>query len=65
MAINLVKGQTIDLRKNADGELFDLSSVTIGLGRDVREKSGGGLLSKLFGGSKEQEYDFTQILHRF
>ncbi|MFD2719951.1 TerD family protein [Hymenobacter monticola] len=40
MAINLVKGQTIDLRKNAQGESFDLSTVTIGLGWDVR--GGGG-----------------------
>ncbi len=36
MAINLVKGQTIDLRKNAQGESFDLSTVTIGLGWDAR-----------------------------
>lgn len=40
MAINLVKGQTIDLKKNAQGESFDLSMVTVGLGWDVR--SGGG-----------------------
>lgn len=62
MAINLVKGQTIDLRKNDKGESFDLSTVTIGLGWDVRQKSGGGLLGKLFGGgSKEQEYDLDAI----
>ncbi len=29
MAINLVKGQTIDLRKNDKGETFDLSKVTM------------------------------------
>lgn len=61
MAINLVKGQTIDLRKNDQGENFDLSSVTIGLGWDVRQKSGGGLLGKLFGGSKEAEYDLDAV----
>jgi len=39
MAINLQKGQTIDLRKNDKGEsIYDLSSVTIGLGWDVAEK---------------------------
>ena len=61
MAINLVKGQTIDLRKNDKGESFDLSSVTIGLGWDVRKKSGGGFLSKLLGGGKEEEYDLDAI----
>lgn len=61
MAINLVKGQTIDLRKNDKGESFDLSSVTIGLGWDVRKKSGGGILGKLFGGGKEEEYDLDAI----
>ena len=55
MAINLVKGQTIDLRKNDKGESFDLASVTIGLGWDVRQKSTG-FLGKLFGGGKEEEY---------
>lgn len=40
MAINLVKGQTIDLRKNAQGEAFDLSTVTIGLGWDVQAGRG-------------------------
>lgn len=61
MAINLVKGQTIDLRKNDKGESFDLSSVTIGLGWDVRQKNGGGILGKLFGGGKEEEYDLDAI----
>jgi len=37
MAINLQKGQTIDLKKNDRGEsVYDLSKVTIGLGWDVR-----------------------------
>lgn len=62
MAINLQKGQTIDLRKNDKGEnVYDLSSVTMGLGWDVRKKSGGGILGKLFGGGKEEEYDLDAI----
>ncbi|HEY8931003.1 MAG TPA: TerD family protein [Mucilaginibacter sp.] len=63
MAINLVKGQTIDLRKNDGGEGYDLSSVTIGLGWDLRQhKSTGGFLGKLFGGDEEEtEYDLDAI----
>lgn len=60
MAINLIKGQTIDLRKNDKGEEFNLSSVTIGLGWDVRQKSGG-FLGKLFGGGEAEEYDLDAI----
>lgn len=61
MAINLQKGQTIDLRKNDKGEnIYDLSSVTIGLGWDVRQKESG-FLGKLFGGNKEEEYDLDAI----
>lgn len=60
MAINLQKGQTIDLRKNDRGEnVYDLSTVTIGLGWDVRQ-SKKGLLGSFFG-SKEQEYDLDAI----
>jgi stress response protein SCP2 len=61
MAINLVKGQTIDLRKNDKGETFDLSSVTIGLGWDMKQNSSGGFLGKLFGGGQEAEYDLDAI----
>jgi stress response protein SCP2 len=62
MAINLQKGQTIDLRKNDKGEnIYDLSTVTIGLGWDVRQKESG-FLSKLFGGgNEEEEYDLDAI----
>lgn len=59
MAINLVKGQTIDLRKNDKGESFDLSKVTMGLGWDVRQKNTG-FLGKLFG-PKEDEFDLDAI----
>jgi len=59
MAINLVKGQTIDLRKSDKGERYDLSRVTVGLGWDVRRKQSG-LFGKLFGG-KEEEYDLDAI----
>lgn len=60
MAINLVKGQTIDLRKNDKGESYDLSTVTVGLGWDVRKKSGG-FLGGLLGGNKAEEYDLDAI----
>jgi len=59
MAISLQKGQTIDLRKNDRGETFDLSTVTIGLGWDVKKKQSG-FLGKLLGG-KEEEYDLDAI----
>lgn len=58
MAINLQKGQTIDLRKNDRGEnVYDLSQVTIGLGWDVRKQ--GGFLGRLF--NTEPEYDLDAI----
>jgi len=60
MAINLQKGQTIDLRKNDKGESFDLSQVTIGLGWDVKQKETG-FFGKIFGGSNEEEYDLDVI----
>ncbi len=60
MAINLQKGQTIDLRKNDRGEsIYDLSQVTIGLGWDVRQKQSG-FFGKLLG-SKEEDYDLDAI----
>jgi len=55
MAINLQKGQTINLRKEEN----DLSRVTIGLGWDVRKKNTG-FLGKVFGG-KEEDYDLDAI----
>ncbi|WP_298395223.1 TerD family protein [Flavobacterium sp.] len=60
MAINLQKGQTIDLRKNDKGESFDLSQVTIGLGWDVKQKENG-FFGKLFGSGKDEEYDLDVI----
>jgi tellurium resistance protein TerD len=58
MAINLQKGQTIDLRKNDRGEsVYDLSQVTIGLGWDVRKQ--GGFFGRLF--SNEPEYDLDAV----
>lgn len=54
MAINLVKGQSINLRKSDSGETFDLSQVTIGLGWDINEKPLG-FMGKLFGGGGNQE----------
>ncbi|OJV22433.1 TerD family protein [Dyadobacter sp. 50-39] len=56
MAINLIKGQTIDLRKNDRGESFDLSTVTIGLGWDIRQKNSG-FLGKFLNLAGNEEYD--------
>ena len=56
MAINLQKGQTINLEK----DLYDLSSVTIGLGWDVKEQKKG-IFSSLFGSEKEADYDLDAI----
>jgi tellurium resistance protein TerD len=59
--INLSKGQTIDLRKNSKGEsVYDLSTVTIGLGWDVKQKDSG-FFGKLLGSAKEEEYDLDVI----
>ena len=60
MAINLQKGQTIDLRKGDKGNSFDLSRVTVGLGWDIRKKKGG-FLSGLLGGAKEDDFDLDAI----
>lgn len=62
MAINLVKGQTIDLRKGDKGEMYDLSTVTVGLGWDVRKQASGGFLGKLLGGNKQEaEFDLDAV----
>lgn len=62
MAINLQKGQTIDLRKNTAGADtgVDLSRLTIGLGWDVKQKSTS-FLGSLFGGGKAEDYDLDAI----
>ena len=57
MAVNLQKGQRVDLKKS-DGDF--LSKVMIGLGWDEAEKSetpqhSGGFLSGLFGGSSKKK----------
>jgi tellurium resistance protein TerD len=59
MAINLVKGQTIDLRKNDKGDTYDLSRVTIGLGWDIR-KPEGGFFKKMFA-AKGEDFDLDAI----
>ena len=58
MAINLQKGQTINLEKN----LYDLSSVTIGLGWDVAAKIGKkGFFASLFSNTENDDYDLDAI----
>lgn len=55
MAVSLRKGEGVSLRKDD----YDLSLVTIGLGWDIREASGG-FLSGMFG-KKEAEYDLDVV----
>ena len=57
MAINLQKGQTINLEK----DLYDLSSVTIGLGWDVKEQKKSLFSSILGNENKEADYDLDAI----
>lgn len=56
MAINLQKGQTINLEKTQ----FDLTTVTIGLGWDIKKT--GGLLGSLMGGTKDYDLDAIAFL---
>lgn len=56
MAINLAKGQTIDLRKDAN----DLDQITVGLGWKVREKKKS-FLGGLIGGNSDAEFDLDAI----
>ncbi|MBN6888562.1 stress response protein SCP2 [Cytobacillus horneckiae] len=54
MAINLQKGQRVDLTKGNPG----LSKIMVGLGWDpVQAKGGGGFLSSIFGGGGGQNVD--------
>lgn len=55
MAVNLQKGQKIELRKNNGGEL---TKVMVGLGWDEAPKAkSGGFLSSIFGGGNSQDID--------
>lgn len=60
MAINLVKGQTIDLRINDEYQQFDLTTVTVGLGWDIPGKNNS-LLGKLFGQQKETTFNLDAV----
>ncbi|MDF1510378.1 TerD family protein [Robertmurraya sp. DFI.2.37] len=53
MAINLQKGQRVDLTKGNPG----LSRILVGLGWDPVENRGGGLLGSLFGGGGGSNID--------
>ena len=59
MAINLSKGQTINLSKDSKGNEYDLSQVTIGLGWKIRQKKKG-FFSKLMGPS-EADFDLDAL----
>ena len=55
MSVNLQKGQKVELRKNSGG---GLTAVTVGLGWDEAQPTGGGgLFGTLFGSSKKQDID--------
>lgn len=56
MAINLKKGQSINL----DKKQHDLSSITIGLGWKIKSKPG--FFAKLFGGGEEYDLDAIAFL---
>lgn len=49
MAINLQKGQRVDLTKSNPG----LSKIIVGLGWDPVQSGGGGFFSSLFGGGTQ------------
>lgn len=55
MAVSLKKGQGVSLKKSE----FDLSKVTIGLGWDVHEDKGGGILG--FFSKKTEDYDLDAV----
>lgn len=56
MAINLTKGQTINLNKDE----HDLSSMTIGLGWKLVQKKSG-FLGGIFGGGEKEDLDLDAI----
>ena len=53
LAINLQKGQRVDLTKTNPG----LSKILVGLGWDPVQNSGGGILGSLFGGGSAPNID--------
>src|SRR5689334_11347333 len=53
MAINLQKGQRVDLTKSNPG----LSRILVGLGWDPVKSGGGGLFGSLFGGGNTANVD--------
>ena len=59
MSISLQKGQKVNLSKDNAG----LSNVIVGLGWDEAERTGGGILGKLFGSSQQAiDCDASAIL---
>lgn len=57
MAINLQKGQRIDLTKSGEPGGAGLSRIMVGLGWDEAPRGGGGLFGGLFGGRSSSNAD--------
>jgi tellurium resistance protein TerD len=60
MSVKLTKGQTVNLKKPSGNNEYDLSSITIGLGWDVRDEKRGFLNHLL--GSNNSDFDLDAIL---
>lgn len=61
MSVNLTKGQTVSLKKSADDKEYDLSSITVGLGWDMKVVKKG-FASRLLGSDSNDDYDLDAIL---
>ncbi|MDR1976064.1 MAG: TerD family protein [Campylobacteraceae bacterium] len=57
MAVSLKKGQGVSLKKSEN----DLSTVTIGLGWDVKEEKKGFIAALLGGGGQNDDYDLDAV----
>ena len=59
MAVNLQKGQKVNLTKSNGKKL---TKLMVGLGWDAAEPEGGGFLKKIFGGKKDIDCDASVFL---
>ena len=55
MSIQVQQGQTLTLQQNPAGAAYDLSTVTLGLGWDMRKRKGG-IFGRFFG-PRPEDYD--------